>query len=473
MKRNVMLGICAAVVAMGATTASAKHFDLGGFFQVRGIADNFDARNNFIGTLDKDTEDEMFTDQRLRLRLETSLDEWLSFVYYGEIDFQWGDSSYEGTPGRNNGGAIGSDTTNFETKHAYIHIKGGEEIPADFTIGMQGWWDNWDWVFFATDMAGVKVETGFDSVSLTGGLFVVQEGAFQSNDDVRLLGLQASYVPMETLALGADYYYFASQGNGGYGDFFGTVDIAEVLGSSPVNTGHKQLHYAGLWAKYVLPVGILKGWAFYNGGSVDDVQEGVGNVDVSGFAGNLLAQVQTGGLTAAVRGFLFSGDDDLTDGDATFVVNPVATESFAFGDDGFMIFLPDPYWTSAGQYGFAMTDAAYAGYGLWGASLRGSYVPPTLPTARVQAGVGYFASLEDDLAAGDPRGDRNGTGLGTEVFLRAGVTVRKRLDLSINGAYAWLGDFYDNRGGGTAARTGTQTPDDPWEVYLMARLRFD
>lgn len=483
MKRTIIGALCLALLCAMAAPAFALETKLSGFYNVRGITDNIAARNNYIGELVNNAKDESLVDQRLRLKLNAKVNEYLSFVYYTEVDMQFGDEQYSNS-GRNDGGGIGSDTTNLETKHLYIDVK-TPDMNSSFRLGMQGVEDHYDYSFFAADMAGITYNTSVNDVDLSAGWYKLGEGGFQTADDITLWALQTTLVDSENFKLGADYYYYQNQGAGPaggglkaqqYASFFGTADIDAVDAfNSGTNTwsgtrGEMNLHYFGGHTEYRLENVVLTGWINVNTGSVDDltINGSLTDVDVQGYAASVKAGTNIGHLKLNLRGTYFSGDDDLSDGEADFIVNPLATESFAFATDGFMIFTPDVNWDSVGQYGFAMVDAAWAGYGLAAVNLTASYKPTH--ASYVSGGIGYFSSLED--TTNDDRQDRNGTGLGTEIFLRAGFKMAENLDLSLNGAYAWLGDFYDNHGGGLAANTATSDIEDPYEVYAMASLSF-
>ncbi len=482
MSKTGKLLLALAMAALLATPALALETKLSGFYNVRGIANNFSATNNYIGTLEDNANTQNLVDQRLRLKLSSKVNDYLSFVYYTEVDMQWGDEQYSNS-GRNDGGGIGADTTNLETKNLYIDVKVPDSNAA-FRVGLQGFEDNYDYTFFAADMAGVKYTNRFDGVNLTAGWFKLADGVSSGlADDVTLWALQAGFKPSANLKFGVDYYYYQNEGSQAYGTFFGTADIQAVLnfnaggGDWTANRGNMDLHYLGGNAEVRFENVVLSGWFNANVGTVDSINNDTSttlteDLDVTGFAGRVRLSSSFGCFKLNVAGTYFSGDDDLTDGDANFVVNPVATETFAFATDGFMIFTPDIAWNSVGQYGFAMTDAAWAGYGLTSFVVTASYMPTQMKNLTLKGGVGYFASLEDKLAANDPRTDRAGTELGTEVYLRASYKFADNLDLSLNGAYAFLGDFYDKNGGGTAANDAATDIDDPYEVYLKATLSF-
>lgn len=481
MKRSIIGVLCLVLLCAMTAPAFALETKLSGFYKVRAISDNFSARNNFIGDLADKNKADAVVDQRLRMKLDAKVNENLSFTYYAEIDMQFGDESYSNS-GRNDGGGIGGDTTNLETKNLYIDVKVPDTNTA-VRVGLQGVADHYDYSFFAADMAGVKVKTNLGAAGITAGWFNLGNGGrFQNSDNINLWALQTDFKPSDALSLGADYYYYQNQGSAPgsqlYASYFGTADIKQISGN-PATLGNENwsgtrsamdLHYLGGHGSYKLGDVTLSGWVNFNVGSVDNltINGTLMDVDVSGYAGRLKATTNINGFKLAASSTYFSGDDDLSDGDADFIVNPLATESFAFATDGFMIMTPDVNWNSIGQYGFAMVDAAWAGYGLFSANVTGSFKPTD--TSYVKCGIGYFASLEDTV--NDDRTDRNGTTLGTEFFLRAGIKVAKNLDVSLNGAYASLGDFYDNNGGGKSANVATTDIDDPYEVYAQVTLSF-
>jgi hypothetical protein len=454
-----------------ASSAFALETKISGFYQFMAASNNFEATNNYVGSFKDNADNQQVIDQRLRLKLDGKVNEHLSFVYQAEIDFQWGDDSY--TTRRNDGGAIGADTVNLETKHAYIDVKFDGDATA--RLGLQSYYDRQDQVFFAADMAGAKVDFSLGTIGLTAAMFNLIEGEFESSDNVYLWALQASLPAQGNFTTGVDYFYFQNRGKAGYANFFGTADMTAVNFDGPGWSGDREdmdLHFLGLQGDFkVSDNASLNGWVMLSAGTVDGIPTAVDSTDVQGYAASVRGTFKLAGLNTAARLLYFSGDEDLTDEDADFIVNPLATESYAFGDDGFIIFLQDVNWANVGQYGFAMMDAAYAGYGLLGANVT---VATTFADnkADFKSGIGYFASTEDTLAAGDPRTSRGGTSLGTEIFARAGYTFANNLYVSLNGAYAWLGNFYDNSGGGTAINTPASSVENPYEIYLLAQLNF-
>jgi hypothetical protein len=95
----------------------------------------------------------------------------------------------------------------------------------------------------------------------------------------------------------------------------------------------------------------------------------------------------------------------------------------------------------------------------------------------VKAAVGYFRTVEDEIKASDTvTVRREGKNLGTEVALRVGYGYAKHFDLSLNGAYAFLGDYYAKTASRArsatpyySSRAGDEDPDNPYVAYVMAQ----
>jgi hypothetical protein len=78
----------------------------------------------------------------------------------------------------------------------------------------------------------------------------------------------------------------------------------------------------------------------------------------------------------------------------------------------------------------------------------------------LNTGVGYFQALEDTPTGGPAKAD---TDLGWEFAARIGTKVAEKVDVSLNGAYALLGDFYS---------TPTVDPDDIYKLNFMINVGF-
>ncbi len=447
MKKKLLVALSSTLAIAMALPAFAKDHSINGFYRVRFM--------QYGQKLAKDMEPNTLVDQRARFKWTMGLNEYVSVTYYGEVDMQYGDAAYGGARGgapgstRNQGGAIGGDTVNLETKNLYVNVK-VPDTPVSARVGLQGFGDNWDLVFVGADMAGVKVSAKLDAFNVTGIWSKWQEGSAggdSNEDDVDFWGLQVGLKPVQGLKLGVDGYYINANGDGSLG--------------IPVSAGD-DLYYLGVNAAYKLPQVNLKAWAFYNFGTMN--AEGDEEADVSGWAASIKGTTSLAGAKVGLRLFYFSGDDDAADGDVnSAVLLTTAQENFPFYMDNLMLLTPDATWTTIGSEGYGFNDAQAAGYGLWGAILSTSYVPPTMKQAYAKVSVGYMAAVEDDRNTAGTK--REGNSLGTEIAARVGYKVAEIVDVSLNGSILSLGDFFDKQAGG-------EDPDNPYVLYAMVNVGF-
>ena len=120
------------------------------------------AVDNYNGDDDNDDSFQYVT-QRMRMYFNFISSENLKLVYKNEIDFQWGDSAFK--TGRNDGGGLGGDTVNLETKNIYLEFM-VPDTPVKATIGLQGVTLHKGW-FISDDVSAARFDMNFDPVSVT------------------------------------------------------------------------------------------------------------------------------------------------------------------------------------------------------------------------------------------------------------------------------------------------------------------
>jgi hypothetical protein len=453
MKKHVAWIGCLLAVCLAAPSL-AYEVTYDGMYRVRMIMADLQA--------DKDKSADTLVDQRARLGLKMKIDEYLQFSYIGEIDIQYGDAGY--ATARNQGGGIAGDSVNLETKNLYAKLT-LPDTPYSAAVGLQGFRDNWSFALALVDVAGVSLSADTDKFNVKAGWYKLLEGDGNANhtigladtqDDVTLWALQTNFNPSEKLRFNLDGYYVKNEGSQQIPNLF-------LLGSS------EDLYYLGGAVKYAFPAMNLSAWGFYNFGTSYDAASDGGDLDISAFAAAARADFKIGGVKAGVRGIYFAGDDDATDNDRSAVRIPWATdgvplqESVPFFDSGLMIMLPDKFGTTYHNgAGFGMAQA-YNEFGLIAITADASYSPQSQPNFYLNGAVGHFVALEENrlgLTA------RQGNNIGSEICTRVGYKIGKHTDISLNGAYAVLGDFFD----GTA--TGGQDPDNQYEVYTMLNVFF-
>ena len=165
----------AALTAVSATSALAVEHQFGGAFTVFSDISNFngspttDANGNYAPQgLDKKAPTANYVTSRARIGYTAKASDDLKFVSMFELDYSfWGNSSY--TVGRNQGGALGADTVNIETKNLYLDANVTKNT--NVKAGMQGFDDAFKGSFVGADMAGLLVTHSYNKASAAVGAF--------------------------------------------------------------------------------------------------------------------------------------------------------------------------------------------------------------------------------------------------------------------------------------------------------------
>lgn len=348
-----------------------------------------------------------FVDNRLRVKWTANVDENSGFVYYAEVDTPWGEPS-KGSIG--NGGKAGADGVNVETKNVYMFFKANG---FDTKAGIQGINSGCDNTFIFQDAAALIVSKKFGELGTT---FIWSK--FNEN----------------TLKTGSDDL-----------DVYG-VKVAPALGSAKLDFGlfyiNNNLRNAEQFTAAVEFTGKvagldLKAWLQAQMG--DRVATGASGHDAVAMSAKISGAF--GAARVIVYGASGQGFEDQSD-------------VYEFPDTGLSIFMTDKFHNNGGQGALALKNAAYAGNGLFSLIYTGKQ---NIDKIYVDYAAGYFMALDDK--------GTEGTNLGLEVSAGVGTKVTEKVDLSLRGSYALLGDYYDAPAGGSA-------PDDPYKVVAMLDMRF-
>ncbi len=446
MKKTLVVTLATVAAAAVAVPAFAKDHSISGFYRARAMAFNHPASDT--NALQKDQKPSTLLDQRFRARWDMKLNEFVSVTYFGEIDFSFGDAAY-GTA-RNAGGGLGGDQVNLETKNLFADVK-IPNTPVSARVGLQGFADNWSFSLFAADMAGVSLRAKHQMFDSTLGWFKWNEGNVTKEDDRDLWAAQVAFKPMGGLKLGTDLYW---------------VDDKSGSQKAAPPTYDADRYYLGLNAGYKVATVDVSGWAAYAFGTED--KSATTEYDIGGLAASVKGAFSVAGAKGAVRLSYFSSDDDATDNDIEYFKVPVQGEAFSFPDTNLLIMLSDARLCTRGALngGLAMDRAAYEGWGLFALNFTADYVPPMAKDAYVNFGLGYFQALEDSMTVAGGTSKKEGKTLGTEVALRAGYKFGGVADVSLNGAYVSLGDFFEK------SAAGSKDPDNLYQVYAMLNIGF-
>jgi len=428
MKKFVVVMVALVVAAAFATPAFAE-LKLDGYYRIQGKVSNFTGTTSGSAPA-KDAPTASFIDNRLRMRLTNTLNDQVKIVYFGEVDTPWGDKGKAAlygdpaNPSESGGGKAGADGVNVETKNVYLEVKFNDQATAK--AGVVGIKDKFEGMLIFDDAAGAVVNLDMGAkIDLVASKFT--EGQFNQSDDKDFYAVEVSGVG--PLFAGAYYLHDNSIG-------------------TPIENVDSLSLGVGADVKLSDTLG-LDGWVLYQDHSSDTkAKEG------SAFAATARAKVKGIGN---FRLLYFSEDDDANDNNRIY--SPQG--AFELISDGLMIFLTDIY-VNSGQFGrYALNDAAYAGYGLLGLTYTNKF---TIGEYYLRASAGYFQAM-DDSRDNEAVASKQGDVLGFEADVQVGRKLADKVDVSIRGAYASLGDFYD-------AAPGLQDPDDLWKAVLMINVPY-
>lgn len=433
MKQLKVLIVLATVLAVASPALAA--FKLNGYYRVTGVSQTIKSKT-------VDPKSESMVDQRLRMKFTDSLNDFVSVVYYGEVDTPWGEQSKGKIGG---GGKLGADGVNIETKNAYVDFK----VPDSswkVRTGIQGIADNFSGMVMDEDASGLTAKGNLAGTSTTLIYSKFDEGKRDTWDDIDFYGLQLQHKFNEHLKIGGDAYLLDD------------------------NSGERQTYFIGMTGDYRFSDYGIYGFVVMQDGSADN-----NGPDSQAFAASIKGAMVVPKGDVGVRFIYVSADDSATDDNAW---NADIGE-WEFPGENLMIFLPDKFVNNSGTTRYAIADGATAGYGLLGmvatANLKG--LPMGLYT---NLGFGAFMAADDTrngssashtagtliTSASDTRA---GSMMGMELAARVGKVFADKFDLSLRGAYASFGDFYDD----TVDNNGTITsPDDVYKLALMANVSF-
>lgn len=424
MKKSMKVLVAMLALAALATPAFALEHEVSGRFASFFAVSNFTA----TGALEKSAPTANWFDQRLRLAYSAKADENVKLVSKFELDYSFfGNSSF--SVGRNQGGAIGADSVQIETKNLYLDWT----IPScnlNAKVGMQGYDDAFSGIIFSTDMAGVLLSHSYSNASASVGFFrwedaagTGQGGANTPNgvpgaETQDLVVVDGQYAVNNALKLGAAYYYIQD-------------------GTNPVSDA--KVHTLGVNAKAGL--GAVNVSAFLLG------QTGDFNAatDAKGYAAKLAANtaIGTGTLRADVL-YVAGGENQLY----------VTRDQNGYYDNEMMILSRDKNATTIDNA--LVQDLNNKGEGVIMAAI--GFDQPFSPTFTASANVGFGAVADNQ--GDDVTVSSDDDYIGTEVNLELVKKATDNITLTARAGYVFLGDH--NIG----------DLEDPYAANFMVAYKF-
>lgn len=423
MSKFLKVMIAAPVLIAVMTAPAMAELKLNGYYRIQGTGQN-------LSTNEADN-DSTFVDQRLRLKLTNSFNENISVVYYGEYDAPFGQTGSKTVAG--NGGKLSSDGVGFETKHFYVDFK----VPnSSWSVrtGIQGFgFGKYESFVTDDDMAGISARGDVGPVKISAAWFKWDEGESDASDDADFYKVDGDMKVSDQLSLG--------------------LTAAAVINNNPdaVNIGTAALtddFYYGVNANYTMDKLGFAGSLLFRKASGQDSSATDGDAMML----NLYATAKLNGGHVKVHG-IFIPADDSANGTDRFSANQAGYELW---QDNLMIFGTDGPYNNGSQGGAAVYDSAYAGYGLMGLTVSGDFELPE--AAYLKYGAGYFMTADDNPGGGTVAAPDSV--LGTEVAAQIGKVFAEKYDLSLRGAYGFMGDFYGSE------------PEDTYKVVAMLDVNF-
>jgi hypothetical protein len=465
MKRFILLLFAIALGSAG--TAGAADLKTSGWIGSKLVYGS----NTDLGQLypTQDMPKRKYNHLRGRLSFDFQQSQTTGAVLQTEIDYDFGDTAYG--VGRNNGGGLGGDQINLETKQFYMYF----QIPdtqMNVKIGLDWVGDDFDWTLLSNDVAGYKLSYTHESTTLNAGIFRFWDKGNQDiTDDVDFLMLSGNQQLNATIKVGAAYY-FLRDGSGKNGDGILNQGISSSNGwasfSQNAATGFKELipagtsyrlnsHYIGLFGETRLAAIKLEGWGLYNFGKVKF--DTGSDADIRALALDARASTEFKGANISLEGIFVSGSDK--DDNKKFGLLTSGSYSSAsnfYYKHGMRILLPDCadyHYSSAYVYNVSnIYEDRFLG-------IVGLFANADLPLPGKfsgKLGLGYLRSAEERVVNGNSH-------MGTEVNASLSYQLSTSVGITLTSAYAWSGDFFKVSAAEAAASTkGLAANLDPANV---------
>lgn len=462
-KRLLAVLAAGALTAATAVPAMALENEFHGLFRVRAFLDNYSDGGAGTLTPSKEPGTRNFIEQRARLMYIAKANDDLKLVTHFEIDSRWGDNSYNSNGStRNNGGGIGADQTNLETKNVYLDFN-IPSTPVNVKAGIQGFVDAYKGIVFNNDAAGVVASSklGDAAVQLayfrfddatSGNSFsnfglaaapasaTVTDNTTPGNRTRDFVNLSGKYNVTKDIKVGADYFLL-------YSDVFrSSVDRTDI-------------HMLGVNAEAKAGDATVDGFFLYQLGKVGNSTAGVGGAQtVNAFAANLGGKMKCGPGVARVNALYISGDKSTNaSGDRndfqTIMERGATTAGHAFYPGEMMIMLRNKYNTNSDKA--VVFDLNNQGQGLIGGFLG---YDVTVNKLFVNTNLGFGAVAKNSTS-------RNNDYLGTEFNTEIGYKLYDNLTASFQGAYMVLGGYFAGTGSGS-------NPENPYTTRVQLQYTF-
>jgi len=463
MRKGLIVLLVAVVAVAFALPAMADmtptNLKVSGFYRSKAWVSNFFGKASL--PVDNTDTTSSFVEQRFRLKFALG-NENVQAVWFLESDMNWGDSAGGLAPGaaaRNVGGALGGDKVQTETKNVYVWFK-VPDTSLDFTVGLQSQSDVYAGLIYGgADMAGIFSTGKYEPVTWKLGFAKLYENATQVTDDVTLYVAETKFAPAKDIFLGLNFYFLQHDANESAGSLPGAT-----LAGFPF-PGSARVYMPGITASFKAGPATISGFGQYQFGTIEIV--GSPDIDISAYLLDLRADLNLGPGKFFFEGLYLSGGD-LSGNDyeapitlATIEGSPGGNSAYSRTNTHILMSSPDTIGVSqcliGCSGGIAGSDPGNRGRGMW--HVAAGYSQLLTPKLKGEINAGYLAAT--DTLVSDGNRDEE---MGTEFNARLDYNLAKGLDVGVIGAYAIIGDFFQNAAG--------QTPEDVWMGVARVNYAF-
>jgi len=408
-----------------------------GFSSALGYPYSYDKVTNTFktsGNYSADSKSTSFVDQRARLFFNVKSGDNVGGTVAFEIDSRWGDAAYQ--TARNKGGALEADSTNAETKNAYLWFKPNNDLK--LTVGIQGYTDDFKGIILGgADAAGIRADYTINKdSSLMVGWYLFQDPSAATGTSDAVWFLPISYkMNLGDGKLGLAYYRL-QDGGGGIADatlYHKSVRTKDSNGA--------QINYLG--ASYAGKAGDVSYSAFlvYNFGTIDSYKGAGTAADISAFAFNADAAMKLGDGKIKAALLYASGDKSTSSDYRGFVTG----NQYSNGAD-LPLMQNDLYLIlrtldDISQSVAFFNDINNGGFGA--TVVYATYDQNISDKTNVQVALGYGKANEKYSVKLSPSITANLTPSITEINAQAAYKFDKSLTIKAAAAYGILSDVKD------------------------------
>ena len=460
--RKGFLIVLAFVLAAAFAAPAMADTTIDGFFKSRAFLTNYVNYYSAAGAGGsaslpipyQDNVAKAFVEQRMRIRFVTGTENVKAVAHF-EMNSIWGDST---GGGRLTGGGLTADAVNIQTKSAYVWFK-VPNTSLDFTVGNQPVSDSYANVFMGVaDMSGVFMNGKADFGSYRLGWSKWSEGNLTLADDRTFYLAEAKFTPAKDVKAGLNFYVLQDDRN-------------RPLAFSSSST--QRVYMPGVDMTFGAGPATINAWAFYQFGQYASYKDpAVTDVKISGFAGDVRADLNAGPGKAFLEALYISGGDNNSVKYKSIVDSGYTNSVYIRSGMQILFLAADVLQSTSGLYN-SVTGGGGAASGSMGNGGRGlehiaaGYTQKLSDKLTGKVGIGYLQAAT--LLKTDPAWMKKG--MGTEVNASVDYNLYKGLDVGFVGAYAVLGDFFKRDPAGDNA--SPQVKSDPKNAYdLHARIAY-